>query len=203
MAIQVRQQTPPDQTKASGYKTYLRIEFTYACVYCDLWERELGGVDTFHVEHYNPDPALELVYRNLFYSCATCNSKYKKEYWPNAAQKYAGQVILNPCDFDLDVYLDKTKPEWVGLNDTGKWNIIKLRLSSLRKQEMREDRQRNQVALEMIERQIQVAETIIKKAKSKNNRQAELQATRTRDQLQFALPSINRRLTRRQDSDKS
>ena len=36
------------------YKSELRKEFSYRCVYCDITEAELGGVQSFGIDHYKP-----------------------------------------------------------------------------------------------------------------------------------------------------
>jgi hypothetical protein len=65
-------------------KEFLRREGGHRCVYCAIHENALGGVQTFHVEHYRPKsrfPALENALANLFYSCPICN-RFKSNDWP-------------------------------------------------------------------------------------------------------------------------
>ncbi len=59
-----------------SYRDWLRDEFTFRCVYClhrEQWYQR-GGV--FHIEHFEPvasSPERNAEYKNLLYSCATCN----------------------------------------------------------------------------------------------------------------------------------
>lgn len=134
MAKVIRQLKPRKFTDYSHYKPFLRLEFLYACVYCDSYESELGGEDNFEVEHYVPQskcPMLKCIYENLFYSCSICNGPAAKwGYWPTKAQREKGRFILNPCRHDIELEIDKSSPKWKGITDTGKWNVQRFHLDS-------------------------------------------------------------------------
>ena len=76
--------SPSQQTTYQGWKAELAAEARHQCVYCSVHESAFGGTRNFHVEHLRPKsrfPHLELVYANLFYACAVCNS-FKLDDWP-------------------------------------------------------------------------------------------------------------------------
>ena len=73
-----RRHGPLGYESYDGYKSWLRDEFTFRCVYC--LEREMWYPDraaSFSVEHLTPqseDAALICEYGNLLYACTRCNS---------------------------------------------------------------------------------------------------------------------------------
>ena len=73
-----RRHGPRGYAAYDGYKSWLRDEFTFRCVYC--LERELWYPDraaSFSVEHVIPqsnDNGLICEYTNLVYACTRCNS---------------------------------------------------------------------------------------------------------------------------------
>lgn len=70
-------------------KEFLRKEGDFRCVYCAVHENALGGIQSFHVEHYRPKtkfPALKHTLANLFYSCPVCN-RFKSNDWPAEPHK--------------------------------------------------------------------------------------------------------------------
>jgi uncharacterized protein (TIGR02646 family) len=103
-------------SKYQSFKTLLRQEFSYACVYCNIREPELGGAQSFGIDHYKPKskfPHLELEYSNLLYACRNCN-QYKSNYWHNFVQELIGQAVLNPRENIISEHLDKTEHSWKG-----------------------------------------------------------------------------------------
>ncbi len=40
----------------------------------------------------------------MYYACMTCN-RLKRDYWPSVAERAAGCVVLNPCDFRMSDHL--------------------------------------------------------------------------------------------------
>lgn len=135
-----RQQTPKLYRNYRSYKRFLRLEFSFKCVYCDRAEPEIGGKDRTHIDHYRPKSKFSHLlntYSNLFYSCPECNQA-KGEYWPKFLQWFSRQIILNVCDHDVDLHIDKSAHKWAGLTLTGKWNIEFLKLSSKTQIQQRE-----------------------------------------------------------------
>lgn len=77
-AISNRIHGPKGYADYSGYKDWLRDEFSFRCIYCltrEQWERDPRS--TFGVEHLVPqsvDQSKATDYDNLVYACNTCNS---------------------------------------------------------------------------------------------------------------------------------
>lgn len=134
----IRRLKPPKFTDHKDYKSYLRLEFSFSCVFCDLFETENGSEDNFEVEHYVPQVPrppqkpfimLRCIYENLLYSCSVCNG-IKHRYWASKTQRERGQFYLNPTRHDIDEHIDRSQPKWVGITDTGVWNVRRLHLDS-------------------------------------------------------------------------
>lgn len=75
-----RRHGPTGYTAYESYRSWLRDEFTFRCVYCLHREQWYSRGATFHIEHFVPvaqsDPG-ECEYSNLLYACATCNEAKK------------------------------------------------------------------------------------------------------------------------------
>lgn len=115
MPLKIRTQNPPQYSHYKFYKPFLRKEFDYCCVYCNVREPEIGGSQSFHIDHYAPQSQFlekEVDYSNLFYSCRVCNNR-KRDFWPTEPQKTSGEFILNPCDHDFDKHYDRNNEEWI------------------------------------------------------------------------------------------
>ena len=124
------------------FKNDLRKEFSYSCVYCNVSEPEMGGSQSFHIDHYRPKcrfPRLIATYSNLLYACRDCN-QYKGNHWPNFTEELLGYIILNPRVHEIEKHIDKNKFEWMGVTKQGKWNIYRLKLSSTAKIRRRENK---------------------------------------------------------------
>lgn len=124
------------------YRQTLREECCFTCVYCDLTENEIGGANSFEIDHYAPAskfPNLKCTYSNLLYSCNFCN-RSKGAYWASDDQKAKGEYFLSPYLHDLDCHLDKAQPKWLALSDAGIWNIRRLSLASDTLQKIRSRR---------------------------------------------------------------
>ena len=94
-----RRHTPP----RAGYATYrscLRWEFGFTCVFCllheaDFVEEGVRGTGLMTIEHHvaqSADPTLIDTYRNCFYACRYCN----RARWIVPVAR-AGQRLLEPC----------------------------------------------------------------------------------------------------------
>jgi hypothetical protein len=137
MVLRIRREIPPRTYKDhKQYKRYLRRDFEHACAYCDFAEPRRGGSSNFHVDHYKPkikfkdkDWEKANAYKNLLYSCAVCN-RFKGAYWPSLRDRLLMKIILNPCNIDPDLHIDKSLPRWIEKTPLGQWNIEKLNLSS-------------------------------------------------------------------------
>jgi hypothetical protein len=149
MTLKKRTQHPPTYKDYKKYKGPLRIDFEHRCAYCGIREAQDGGSKKFHIDHYKPKKKFPLEannYSNLFYVCSDCN-RSKWDYWPNPFQWLIGHFIINPCDHDVSEHYDITQSEWKGNTKAARWNIVRLRLNSSRKLNIRED---EKVFLEML-----------------------------------------------------
>jgi hypothetical protein len=148
---------------SKGYRAYkdkLRIEFLHRCAYCETREPEIGGSQSFHIDHYRPKnrfPELICTYENLIYSCRNCNS-YKGDYWPNYLQEFLGKIIINPRHDQIDKHIDTSSFTWSGITTRGEWTVKKLKLDSPMLSQRREDRMR-------IEKKIQQLTSIVEDTK--------------------------------------
>lgn len=177
MPLKVRTQTPPQYINYKSYKKYLRIEFGYCCVYCNVREPEIGGSQSFHIDHYAPKhlfPEKSTDYSNLFYSCRECNTR-KGKFWPNESQKDLGQFILNPCDHDLDEHFDQQDDEWVAKSLTAEWNITKLRLNSPENLTLRQDRKIIFNAIKEKEAQVNFIKQLVTEIEGDTDTKSELE----------------------------
>jgi hypothetical protein len=153
MALLVRRNPAPVHTRYQTYKRYLREDFQYRCVYCDIHENEYGGLHHFHVEHFRPHSLpqfalLKTVYGNLLYACGICN-KRKGNDWPSDDPINNGRGYLNPCEHDYETHFcpDPAKAHHVqGISDAAKYMALRLRFNRrqlvLMRQRREEKRQR-------------------------------------------------------------
>jgi len=71
-----RRHGPAGYAAYESYRSWLRDEFAFRCVYCLI--REIWGLVTFEFEldHFQPQslqPGMKLDYGNLVYACRRCN----------------------------------------------------------------------------------------------------------------------------------
>jgi hypothetical protein len=89
----VRRHGPTGYADYSGYRSWLRDEFSFRCVYClkrEQWDVIRG---TFHLDHFLAqvhDQSGILDYDNLLYACISCNLGKGDKFVPN------------PCDCMLN-----------------------------------------------------------------------------------------------------
>jgi hypothetical protein len=70
-----------------SYRSWLRDEFVFRCVYClcrEQWGRVTGEYDLDHFVAQKTDPARKAEYDNLGYACRRCNLTKAGESVPNA-----------------------------------------------------------------------------------------------------------------------
>lgn len=83
------------------YISHLRILFGGRCAYCRTHDNFLGGEEAVEVEHFRPEdryPELRLAWKNLYYSCRTCNNR--KGNHPDAQEEADGSRFVDPCAED-------------------------------------------------------------------------------------------------------
>ena len=115
----VRRHGPRGYSDHSGYRDWLRDEFSFRCVYCLLRERWVPG--GFHVDHLLPEathPEQATRYENLIYCCSTCNVSKGSYVIPDPTQHLVASAVSILPDGTL---LPKTREstiivEHLGLN---------------------------------------------------------------------------------------
>ena len=98
-------QAAPPESKKTIQKRYAEPEVRAAleemfhdkCAYC---ESHVSHVTTAHIEHFRPKgkPEFEHLtfeWENLLLACPDCNSKHKKDQFPEDAD---GGPLINPCE---------------------------------------------------------------------------------------------------------
>lgn len=109
MALVTRRKPYAAFSNYRHYKSRLREDFSYCCVYCTVHENEWGGPRHFHVEHFRPKstfPDLETDYDNLMYACDVCNC-YKGDDWPSDDPTADGKGYLDPCQCDFQEHFEE------------------------------------------------------------------------------------------------
>lgn len=101
----------PDSGNYKAWKQLIADEGFHQCVYCAIPDASLGGLRSFHIEHYKPKSKfkdLENDINNLFYACPICNT-FKSNDWPAEPNKdhsinsYPNPSILDYTDlFNTD-----------------------------------------------------------------------------------------------------
>lgn len=109
--------------------------------------------------------------------------------------------ILNLCEHDVEIHIDKTNPKWTGISSAGSWNIIKLRLTSRLKEKIRKNRRTATRLLAQARVELADAEAVLRQARQQRNNIVKLQATRTRDQLLEEIEFLDDQLRAEQETD--
>jgi hypothetical protein len=203
MAIKVRTENPPQYKNYRSYKPFLRREFDHSCVYCDVWESELGGRKSFHIDHYRPKERKQFKhlianYSNLLYSCRDCN-EFKTDYWPNFLDWFLGRIYLNPCQHDVALHIDKTDYIWAGLTNTGIFNIEELHLAEETRTVLREERDRLRDLLKESKLSLDTAERAIQVSVQTGDEVAERKAREATKRFEGLIAYCERILAKRRD----
>lgn len=158
-----RSHTPPNRSKHGAYRSCLRLDFGYRCVYCGCHEVEVapgaaqGG---FEVEHFRPRSRKEFRryasdYQNLHWSCRACNAA-KSDGWPSPEEQELGYVLLDPVADSLAEHLAGGDDfELVALTAAGEYFIDTFDLNS---QLHRHRRERKASVAGVIQRLERIAE---------------------------------------------
>jgi hypothetical protein len=92
----VRKHEPKGYADYESYRPWLRDEFAFRCVYC-LFREQWGLLRTaFQIDHFLPislNPAESADYRNLVYSCATCNASKGMQLLPDPCRVLIDGVV--------------------------------------------------------------------------------------------------------------
>ena len=94
----VRRHGPRGYADYSSYRSWLRDEFAFRCVYCLHRERWVPG--GFHLDHFLPavaHPEAVTDFDNLLYCCTTCNAAKGRFLVPDPTRTLlAGNVSVQP-----------------------------------------------------------------------------------------------------------
>jgi hypothetical protein len=81
-----RRHGPSGYSDYTGYRPWLRDEFTFRCVYCLQRERWVPPATALEIDHFLPvafNPELATDYDNLLYCCSTCNAAKRARLLPD------------------------------------------------------------------------------------------------------------------------
>lgn len=132
-----RSHGPPVARPYDEYRSCLRLETAYTCVYCLSTEPEVGPKEAFggfEIEHFRPQSAYKAgknLYSNLLWSCKACN-RAKRETWPTAAEVQNGSEFLDPYVHSLADHLRISGYEVVAVDGSpaGQYIIDEINLNS-------------------------------------------------------------------------
>lgn len=140
-----RTHQPARQSKPTGYRSCLRLEFTYACAYCLSLEAEVAPgarYGLFEVEHFKPEKAfgsLRTIYTNLTWACRACNQA-KRSTWPTQAEIARGEGFVDPTTEALGSHLTIVGDTVQAKSPAGEYMIDELNLNSLEHRTRRQER---------------------------------------------------------------
>lgn len=103
-APHVRRHGPAGYLTRESFRTWLRDEFIFRCVYClrrEQWDRAMS----LQVEHFLPTsqfPSQELEYDNLLYACARCNAAKSNQLMPDPCQVLVAAAVAVRADGRLE-----------------------------------------------------------------------------------------------------
>jgi len=125
--------TPTSGRTFKDWKAPLSDEAKHRCVFCCIHEESFGGSRNFHVEHYRPKHLFgHLIddYRNLFYSCAICNS-FKGVSWPaEPLPDHSIPAFPDPSVYDYSTLLEVDSDKIVqGIYPASKYLVDRLYLN--------------------------------------------------------------------------
>ena len=126
----------PQQGTYQDWKPQLAEESSNRCVYCAIYDAELGGQRNFHVEHYKPKSNPEFAhlindYSNLFYACPICNT-FKSNSWFRASDGDWNTIHYpNPALYDYGDFFAEGGNAFIiiGNHVVGEFLVHKLHLN--------------------------------------------------------------------------
>ncbi len=100
----VRRHGPQGYADAESFRSWLRDEFAFRCVFCLVRERWENPVGRFAVDHLRPQsryPELATEYDNLFYVCTSCNAVKGDQEVPDPTQTLLSTTVVVEDDGTL------------------------------------------------------------------------------------------------------
>jgi len=127
-----RRKTAPPPSNLSGYRSFIREDFSECCAYCLLHELLAAGAGNFELDHFRPKslfPNLAENYFNLYYSCHVCN-QYKAAAWPSAELSKRGFGYLDFCRESFSEHFRaRDDGFWEPLTPRAEYTVARLRLN--------------------------------------------------------------------------
>ena len=108
----------------NGYRSEIREDCRYRCVYCDLHERDIGGERLMSLDHFRPQskyPSLLRDPHNLMWACRGCN-QLKANDWP--AYGLPGNPTVNGAEGYIDPF-DEDRRDYIDVTDDGEFKARK------------------------------------------------------------------------------
>ncbi len=136
-AKRARTHRPPRARPYEEYRSCLRLETQYVCVYCLSSEVEVAPKSVyggFEIDHFVPQAEqrnLRNYFENLMWACRACNGA-KGNTWPSEAERQAGFVFLDPYAVDLQDHVRIVGHEVTAVGDStaGQYTIDEVNLNS-------------------------------------------------------------------------
>jgi hypothetical protein len=126
---------PPSVGDYDRYRSCLRKDFSFRCVYCQSHETEVGPgakYGGFEIEHFKPQEkfsALATRYDNLLWACRACNgAKWHK--WPSAEEIARGYEFVDPSRDVLGDHLELYNQRVVPKTTAGAYMVDEIDLNS-------------------------------------------------------------------------
>jgi HNH endonuclease len=99
-----RKHDPLGYLDYNSFRPWLRDEFCFRCVYClrrERWEPDCGVFEIDHLSPVSLSPELRVAYRNLIYSCTTCNSAKRAQPLPDPSVVFTSSSLAVEPDGNL------------------------------------------------------------------------------------------------------
>lgn len=119
-------------TTHSAHKADLKVDFVSKCGYCnssDIWKTTY-----YEVDHFIPESILTIMpktdYRNLVYSCRSCNNAKRKK-WPTNDENIPNrndEGFIDPCEDDYSNHFSRSDIGEIKYNSKlGEWMYYALK----------------------------------------------------------------------------
>ena len=140
-AAMKRKHDPLGYLDYDSFRPWLRDEFCFRCVYClrrERWEPDLGVFEIDHLSPVSLSPELRAAYRNLIYSCTTCNAAKRAQALPDPSVVFTSSSLAVEPDGNLSGRTEESRLliRLLDLNDPMfvTWRMRMIRIVALARQ---------------------------------------------------------------------
>ena len=133
-----RRHDPIGYLDYDSFRPWLRDEFRFRCVYClrrERWEPDLGVFEIDHLAPVSLSPELRATYRNLVYSCTTCNAVKRGQVLPDPTLALISSSLTVEADGRLSAQTEEARflVRVLDLNDPMfvAWRMRMIRIAAL------------------------------------------------------------------------